>query len=43
MEGVWDIDAYCHAEASSIVELVTSLLERNGDLARYVSLFSIYR
>ena len=36
MAGVWDLDAFCNAEASSIVELITGLIDRKGDLARYV-------
>ena len=35
MEGIWDLDAYCDAEASSMMELVSGLLDKNGDLARY--------
>ena len=34
MEGLWDLDDFCLAEASSLVELVSGLVDRNGDLAR---------
>ena len=35
MDGVWDIDDYCNTEAACILELLTGLDDRKGDLARY--------